>query len=148
MFIEWRRPLELAALRVTKKFTCHVPFKCQLALLEDAWYWYGLVRVNSPAVCRAKRLQGDCIPFVNNQPAAHPPSDCCCRTVRCHKMSQRSPSLSPAIQVACSAHSSVAQPPQGITTSRMLNNWSNRPNTACTMKYITVTLYASHDLPV
>jgi len=37
-------------------------------------------------------------------------SACGCRTISCHKMPQQSPFLSSTVQLACSPHSSVAQP--------------------------------------
>ena len=97
-------------------------------LLNTGWpYWETSHNdVKSPAVCRARRLQGDRVAHrlltISPRPA-HLLTDYCM---------PHHPSLSPELS-RWHAQPTVqwfSQPKCRITTSRVLNNWSNRPNTA------------------
>ena len=120
-------------------------FTRQLCLNASWPYWQTLdndaVHVQSPASYTAKRLQVDALHPVCQQSARGPPAlwlllqDC-----QLPQNGLTSSTISSTVQVACSAHNSVAQPAQVL---RLLNNWSNRPNTACSLKYTTVILYVT-----
>ena len=88
------------------------------------------VHVQSPAGCTARRLQGDALhTSVNNQPVPMAAAAGLSAATKCLSISHLSPQpfrwhAQPIVQW-------LSQPKCHITISQVLNNWINRPNTAC-----------------